>query len=357
MNRQNTQTGSRGSTICMKMWDSVFIDVTGDVFFCCRRSPSSLGNIYHQHLDDIWRGEIAGEYRHRSLSGQLACHKNCTLLSKALKATSSNVVEARVPALRKVHLEHHEYCNIACIMCYQRDGGKPRHIPNETIKNRIDFSSISEVQLQGGEPLAYKPCRELFHWLVEELGIPVTLQTNALLIDDALARLISERCTEIMIALNAATAETHELVNFGSNWSRVLRSIRLLQETKTACDSELCIEGQMTLVRENVHELPDFIRFAEQIGLDSISVSWEESVPEYLGNNPALFQRIRSLLQPLLSSSVFKKQKHPERLGILFDIGSDNPQVRPDQLPLLQRTVTYRERWEPSGENATGESP
>lgn len=332
------------STVCPKMWDSVFIGVTGDVYYCCRRSPGSLGNIYDQPLDEIWSGAVASSMRRESLEGRLGCHSNCTLLSARHKSFSPEQMAARAPRLRKVHLEHHEYCNIDCIMCYQHDGTKPRFIPNALLRDRIDFRGLEEVQLQGGEPLAFKPCRELFLWLVNDLGVPVTLQTNALLITDDLARTIAARCNEIMIAMNGATRETHELVNYKSNWSRVLGAIHRLQEARSACGSKLSIEGQMTLVRENVHELPAFIRLAEELALDSVAVSWEESVPEFLAGNPDLFQRIRFELEPLLSSPVFLKPKHAERLRTLFDTGSLDPHIRPARLPALQRTETYRQK-------------
>jgi MoaA/NifB/PqqE/SkfB family radical SAM enzyme len=330
------------TTICPKMWDSVFIAVTGDVYFCCRRSPMAIGNIYEQHLDEIWQGPTAAMLRQQSLDGELGCHANCTLLSSAHKSFLPAAMAA--PKLRKVHLEHHEFCNIDCIMCYQHDGRKPGFIPNTVLWSKINFDGLAEVQLQGGEPLAFKQCRELFLWLVQERGIPVTLQTNGLLITDELARIIATHCNEIMIAINGATKEIHELVNYKSDWNRLLTNIRRLQDARLKAGSRLVIEGQMTLVRENVHELPDFIRLGETLGLHSLAVSWEESVPEYLAAKPALFNRVREELCTLLSSPLFLKPKHAERLAVLFDVVSSDPRIRTDRLPLLQRTETYREK-------------
>lgn len=330
------------STVCPKMWDSVFIGVTGDVYFCCRRFPMALGNIYEQHLSQIWEGEIAVQLRQQSLQGELACHANCTLLSSAHKSFPPAAME--IPRLRKVHLEHHEFCNIDCIMCYQHDGRKPGFIPNTVLRSKINFNGLAEVQLQGGEPLAFKQCRELFLWLVQEQGIPVTLQTNGLLITDELAKIIARGCNEIMIAINGASKEIHELVNYKSDWNRLLANIRRLQDERQKAGSSLVIEGQMTLVRENIHELPAFIRLGETLGLHSLAVSWEESVPEYLATHPALFNSIREELCSLLSSPLFIKPKHAERLAVLFDVTSSAPRIRPDRLPLLQRTESYREK-------------
>lgn len=330
------------TTVCPKMWDSVFIGVNGDVYFCCRRSPMAIGNIYEQHLDDIWQSKTASFLRQQSLDGALSCHANCTLLSSAHKSFPPSAMSA--PKLRKVHLEHHEFCNIDCIMCYQHDGRKPSFIPNTVLWSQINFDGLEEVQLQGGEPLAFKQCRELFLWLVQERGVSVTLQTNGLLITDDLARIIATGCNEIMIAINGATQEVHERVNYKSDWNRLLTNIRRLQDARSKAGSRLVIEGQMTLVRENVHELPDFIHLGEKLALDSLAVSWEESVPEFLAANPLLFSQIRNELFTLLSSPLFRKPKHAERLGVLFDVASSDPCVRTDRLPLLQRTETYREK-------------
>jgi len=290
-------------------------------------------------------GEKALEAREASLSGDLGCHQTCNLLSKADKATSITEAANWVPHLRKIHIEHHEFCNIACIMCYQLHQKKRRILPNELLLKQIDFKSLDEVQIQGGEPLVHSECRRLIHHLIDDYHIPVTLQTNGLLITPSLADKLVAKGLEIMIAINAATKITHELVNRGSSFDRVLHSISILQEARDRFRSRFRIEGQMTLVRENIHELPDFISFAEQLNLDSISISWEQSIPEYLSANPDLFQQLHSKLREKLKSPLFIKPKHRERLETLFDIGSDTPKVRLESLPNLEPTNFYRQQW------------
>lgn len=335
-------------TLCNKMWDAVYISVDGDVFFCCRRRPEMVGNLYEMSLEEMWNGPKAQAIRRQSLTGNLACHAACNMLTREEKAMDPAGMATTAPFIRKVHIEHHEFCNIGCIMCYQLHIKKRKHLPNDLLFKQIDFTKVGEVQLQGGEPLAFKPCIQLFHRLTDAFNIPVTLMTNGMLITEAWAEKIAATSLEIMIAMNAATKEVHERVNERSDFDRVLASIEMLKAAKKRVPSRLRIEGHMTMIRENVHELPDFITFAEDLGLDSISISWEESVPDYLAYKPELYRSISRRLteMELGKRPIFLKKKHLQRIEALFDVGAEEPVLCKDFLPELEQTSFYRDLWE-----------
>ena len=334
-------------TLCNKMWDAVFVTVDGDVFFCCRQQPERIGNLYHESLEEMWNGPKARDIREQSLGGMLRCHATCNMLTREEKAMSPEGWGNTAPFIRKVHIEHHEFCNSGCVMGYQLKIKNRKHLPNDLLCEQIDFTKVGEVQLQGGEPLVYKPCVRFFHRLTDEFKVPVTLMTNALLITEALADKIAATSLEIMIAMNAATKEIHELVNERSHFDRVLESIAMLQAAKRRHRSRLRVEGHITLIRENVHELPDFIELVERLNLDSISISWEESVPDYLASRPDLYHTISRRLtdMELGARKVFVKKKHLQRIETLFDVGSEEPQLRSELLPSLEQTGFYRGLW------------
>jgi sulfatase maturation enzyme AslB (radical SAM superfamily) len=316
-------------TICPYLWDTVFIDVAGDVFFCCRKEPISIGNIYQSPLESIRESRTAQNVRNAALCGQLECHRTCVMLTEEQKQRYNPELTSSPLPLRKVHIEHHEFCNISCIMCYQRSLSKRRALDNEILLRNVPFVNVEEVQLQGGEPLAYKPCMELFHHLIDQYNVPVTLQTNGTLITDTIAKKIAANCLEIMIAVNAGTKLTHETVNHGSDWETVLSSVDALIKHRNRLSSWLRVELQMTMVRENVHELPTFVQLAKALGVDSISVSWEHSVPQFLNENDALYLNLREKLLRMKIDElpVFLKPKHIQRLEYLFDLKSSSPCV------------------------------
>lgn len=74
------------NTYCHLLWDRSYIDEYGNVFFCCLCRPAPIGNIYKNDLAYIWqKSNGAALFRQMSLSGNLPCHLECTVLSREEK--------------------------------------------------------------------------------------------------------------------------------------------------------------------------------------------------------------------------------------------------------------------------------
>ena len=83
-------------------------------------------------------------------------------------------------------------------------------------------------------------------------------------------------------------------------------------------ETKVVIVGHMTIVVENVHEIPDFIRKRDEFGFEHINFGYDKKVPPYLADNPELKDElIRTILRlhsgciylfiifPLFSISIF----------------------------------------------------
>ncbi|MCG3113246.1 MAG: radical SAM protein [Candidatus Manganitrophus sp. SB1] len=287
-------------TFCKRLWDRVYVDQYGEVYACCKYQPDKLGNLYEKEFMEIWNGPKMQQYRKNSIEGTLHCFEGCTLLSPEEK--KNNVVRktgltVEERDLKKVRLMFGEGCNIACIMCKQ-DHRDRLALTEAVWKDKIPYHAVKVVEFQGGEPLFITEGRNCYRYLTETLGKKVNVITNGLLINEEWAELLVKGSDYLILSINGASKRTHEIVNQGSNWEKVMANIGRLVEAKARHGSKIELVGHMTLVVENIREIPDFITLAQQIRLDTVEFGYDQpTVPPWLGANPevkrTLIERIK----------------------------------------------------------------
>jgi MoaA/NifB/PqqE/SkfB family radical SAM enzyme len=274
------------STFCPRLWRDVYIDPQGDVYGCCHKKPAPLGNIHRQKLEDIYNGPVIRELRQKSLDGQLECYEHCTLIDKKREQAPKVPSKAAFADLKKLKIEFGELCNISCVMCPQDHKSKTVLDYDKLIEN-LDLGPFDTINIQGGEPMAIASAKRFYDYAASQNKQPLFM-TNGLLITDEWAEKIAAASAFIYISLNAATAGTHEMVNRGSKWETVLRNIKRLRDARERQGTGLKILGHMTIIVENIHEIPLFIRDFEQFGVDQIDFGYDSKVPAYLNGNPFL---------------------------------------------------------------------
>lgn len=283
------------STYCPLLWSDCYINRSGDVYSCCHQKPSLIGNIHGTRLEDILASDLVRYLRGESLSGSLLCYPTCTLLDKSSatgQSTSSPAGDR--PGLRRVHISFGEACNIRCIMCLHpaRHAASPVLLDEEVLIRQVDTELVDDFVLQGGEPLILEPCLNYMSHL-ERIGKKYTVLTNGLLIDDAMASRLALYARVVSISLNGATKETHEAVNRGSRFERVLANIGRLRTSREQVGSKMLISGRLTITPENIHEVPLFLRIFRSLGFDRVNFGFvKETVPSFLASHPDIRSRL-----------------------------------------------------------------
>jgi len=306
------------NTYCHMLWDSVFINYNGKVFICCHSKPKEIGNIYKDNLKKIWtENNKIKKLRLKSLNGSLKCCNDCNLLSKEDKKNKVNY-QLYKDYPRRVWLLYGEYCNQNCIMCLQDHKSKVM-LDNNALKNQIDWTKIEDIEFQGGEILAMKRAKELYLWLTQKMNKKVNLITNGMLINDEWAEHLAKGSNWIEISVNAATKKTHELVNRGSNYELVLDNIKKLIYFKDKYNLKTEIIYKYTIVKENLHEIADAIKFADALSCDFINVGYDVSVPVFLNGNLILKEKIRNEISSIMNEDLKLKisRKRLNYLGLL----------------------------------------
>ncbi len=191
-------------------------------------------------------------------------------------------------------------CNINCTFCSRHSTElKLGDMSPQLCDTVVELSSrVQEIALFGyGEPLMSRA----FHTLLHRLRCArIGFFTNGLLMDVKMFRKIlmttARPLSYIVFSVDGATAETYETIRTGSNFEKVWRNLcDVVKERDTLGQSRPILRIEFVAMRDNVAELPQLVRMADQAGVDAIKVShlvaWDENMAEKsLLHDPILCQ-------------------------------------------------------------------
>lgn len=172
-------------------------------------------------------------------------------------------------------------CNLRCRMCpvqFRTDGahGEPPAFMRYIDFCRIidQFPDVSELQLQGlGEPMMHLHLFDMVRYAVAR-GIQVSINTNLTILSERRAEdCVRSGLHTIHVSIDGASAAVYEAIRVRARFDKVLRNLRRLTHAKAQLQSELphiCLV--CVVMRSNLSELPDLVRFAHEEGIDVLSV-------------------------------------------------------------------------------------
>lgn len=296
----------KNDNYCPYLWELIQIFPNGDVFLCCiplhtALKDNKIGNINEKSLKDIWNSPKAKTIRKSSLEGNLPCYEKCKIW-KNKDIYERKSLDSGYENLRYLELGLSEACNIRCKMCFQKHDSKIRLETSKIIEN-IDFSPFEDICLWGGEPLFIENAEEVFDYITLECRKKVSMETNGLLLTDRWAEKIARYSNYILFSINAATKETHEKINIGSDWEKVLSNVKKINRYKSKIGSDLKIVGHMTIVKENIHEVSKFIREFKSLGFDHADLNYDEKIRRFLEDNPELRKKLGKNLKEALNDA------------------------------------------------------
>ena len=129
-------------------------------------------------------------------------------------------------------------CNISCRHCFVSAGPKSDSIPKMSraeVESAIEEAAAlgaRDAYFTGGEPFLHPEIRPLVDFTLERM--PLTILTNALLIDDDLAGWIADRFTrsrysfDLRVSLDGAVAASNDRVRGRGVYDRVVDALRRL---------------------------------------------------------------------------------------------------------------------------------
>jgi radical SAM protein with 4Fe4S-binding SPASM domain len=187
--------------------------------------------------------------------------------------------ETAIPLPSYVQIEPVGQCNLRCRMCpiqFRESAADPSACMDfDAFRRLIDqFPALTELHLQGmGEPLMHPRLFEMVGYAARR-GIEVTTNSNlTLLTERRAAECVASGLRRMHVSLDGASAQTYEFIRVRARFERVLRNLRkLLTARRRARSATPEIELVAVAMRRNLHELPELVRLAHELGVESLSV-------------------------------------------------------------------------------------
>ena len=172
-----------------------------------------------------------------------------------------------------IQLETTNKCNLNCEMCCRNlQNRKTGELTFENFKTIIDqFPHLLIVSLQGwGEPFL---CKDLFKMIeyCDKKGIATGVTTNGTLLNaDLIGEIVNSSLDYLTFSIDSATPE--KIRNY-KDFDTMIENINLLSEkTKFHGKNEPVLSFSMTLMKENLTDIPSVIRLAKDVGVKFVTV-------------------------------------------------------------------------------------
>lgn len=210
-------------------------------------------------------------------------------------------VVQRMPVLKLMVLETTRRCNLRCIHCAVSEentlgnyeaGDLPIGLFHKLLPMLEEFKPI--VQLSGhGETLLHPNFLEMLEQ-VADAGCTPILQTNGTLLNARFAERIVQLGVDLMVvSIDGASPEVFEKIRRRAKLDKILNNIRLVNQAKQRLNKVTPHLGlEFVAFRQNIHELPEVIRMAGELGATHVQVAELHEFPltrgESLVNDPLM---------------------------------------------------------------------
>lgn len=241
-------------------------------------------------------------------------------------------------------------CNLRCQMCsiqFRQDGppfGPLAFMEMEQFTRLIDqWDGLEELHLQGlGEPMMHPRFFDMVAYAAGK-GIRVSTNSNITLLNERrAAACVSSGLDRLHVSIDGATAETYERIRVRSHYDRVIRNLGFLRDARQrAGGGPPHVRMVMVIMRQNLHELPDLVRFAHHWEMEGLFV---QHLCHDFGESslPAHYRPMRDFVQEqtLLEEDLGRVEHFfglaravADNLGVDLRLPRSRPRVHPPGTP------------------------
>ena len=123
-------------------------------------------------------------------------------------------------------------CNLRCMHCLSDSGGRlPGELTTSECRKLLDELAalkVFQVNIGGGEPFIWSDFLDLLNY-AHERGIVTCVSTNGLLVDDGLAKTLSDlKMLYLQVSLDGATAEVNDTIRGHGTHERIMEAMSCL---------------------------------------------------------------------------------------------------------------------------------
>ncbi|MGC8490165.1 MAG: radical SAM protein [Syntrophobacteraceae bacterium] len=232
---------------------------------------------------EILRAKTANLFSYRDLTENQ--RQNAAVNTAEMQA-GSTVLES---APQRLVFELTNACNLSCIMCGRNARNfRPTWFNPDWLEKFAPLLELAgEVTLFGwGEPTLHPKFRQILEYL-GRFPVKKYFLTNGMLLD-RFSDLVVDTVDIMAVSLDGANRETNERIRKGADSEKIIANLRtLLARRNSSPRRRPHINFVMTLMKENLHELPLLVEFAHTLGIEEVKAVYltafsEELAPEVL---------------------------------------------------------------------------
>ena len=172
-----------------------------------------------------------------------------------------------IPPVLQVHPSR--LCNIACAHCYSASGPTVREelrleLLSDCLEDAVALG-YRQLAVSGGEPLLYRPLRELLA-RARGLGMVTTVTSNGMLLTPARWEPMAPLVDVLAVSIDGTPAEHDEIRGRHGAFARTVANLEVARSAGTA------FGFIFTLTQHNVDSLESVVRLAADHGARSVQV-------------------------------------------------------------------------------------
>ncbi len=232
-------------------------------------------------INHKWTAEIDPEGRiivPPGLASLYGLHPGASIRMEA----SLNEIHIRRPVgnLARLYLEPTNACNLDCRTCMRNVWDEPLgHMSNLVFERILDslnvFSPLPTVFFGGfGEPLVHPNIIEMVR-RVKELGAPVELITNGILLTETCARGLMDAGVDVLwVSMDGATPESYADVRLGAALPEVIENLKqfyIMHRQGFFSKPEVGIA--FVAMKRNIADLPEILKLGSRLGVSRFSIT------------------------------------------------------------------------------------
>lgn len=176
---------------------------------------------------------------------------------------------------RRLVLELTNACNLNCMMCGRNAASfRPTVFQLDWLRYfEPILDTVEEVTLMGwGEPTIHKDFVEMLE-LIHRHDARIYFCTNGMRLGQLEDAIFENHVDVFAVSLDGARAETNARIRRGSDLDMIVESLRKIKRRQHSQGLGYpYINFVLCAMRSNLHELPDLVRLAADIGLDEVKV-------------------------------------------------------------------------------------
>lgn len=259
----------------------------GLVQACCANALYPVGDVRRQGLREIWEGRRNAALRDALSAGDVG--PGCGVCRYRLEHTPGELPRdyydqfgysggpaPEWPSILTFSL--HNTCNLQCVMCGGDESSTIRsrrdHLPplphvydDRFFEELVPFLEHCDfADFIGGEPFLVREHQRVWDLLMEmDRPVRCSATTNGTVWNERVEQILDRLDFQLTVSVDGVTRETFEAIRVGASFDEVYRNIDRFRRYTAERGRPFGLSW--SLVRQNAHEFPAMLRWAEERGI------------------------------------------------------------------------------------------